>query len=116
MGFSMRAYPSGPMRSYLSELERMAAQPAAGAPEHLSKGGALRQAQDCGSLHDRFVQWYAALPTLTRNRPFAMVEIERALGTRGRFISPVLIRLGWRRQRIWTGAGPFHRYWLPPPG
>jgi integrase len=21
-----------------------------------------------------------------------------------------------RRQRIWTGAGPFHRYWLPPPG
>ena len=52
--------------------------------------------------------------TLARNRPFAMVEIERALGTRGRFISAVLIRLGWRRQRIWTGAGPFHRYWLPP--
>jgi hypothetical protein len=56
----------------------------------------------------------AALPTLARNRPFAMVEIERALGTQGRFISEVAIRLGWRRQRIWTGAGPFHRYWLPP--
>jgi hypothetical protein len=93
------------MRTYIAELNRgaAAAWPAASpAPKT--------------SLHDRFVQWYAALPTLARNRPFAMVEIERALGTQGRFISPVLIRLGWRRRRIWTGAGPFHRYWLPPPG
>ena len=95
------------LRAYLSELERCVttALPAAGAAR-----------PPAGSLHDRFVQWYATLPTLARNRPFAMVEIERVLGTQGRFISPVLIRLGWRRQRIWTGAGPFHRYWLPPPG
>ena len=99
------------MRAYLSGLNQAAAPwPAAGTPARQSGAGSA------ASLHDRFVQWYAALPTLARNRPFAMVEIERALGTQGRFISPVLIRLGWRRQRIWTGAGPFHRYWLPPPG
>jgi hypothetical protein len=105
MGLSMQK-----MHAYLSELNRAAAASQAGRPAAGAAGA------PAGSLHDRFVQWYAALPTLARNRPFAMVEIERALGTRGRFISAVLIRLGWRRQRIWTGAGPFHRYWLPPPG
>jgi len=65
-------------------------------------------------LRQRFIDWYEALPPVSRSRPFAMEEIERALGSQGRYISKILIGLGWERRRRWSDVGPYSRYWLPP--
>ena len=43
-----------------------------------------------------------------------MVEFEGALKTQGKYISPVLLELGWRRKRVWSTTGQYHRYWEPP--
>jgi hypothetical protein len=67
------------------------------------------------SLRDRFLNWYYGLPEFARNRPFSMSEFEAALKTQGKYISPVLLELGWRRERIWSTGGHYHRYWVPPP-
>ena len=66
------------------------------------------------NLHLRFIQWYGKLPPVSRNRPFAMSEFEAALKTQGRFISPILLELGWQRKRVWSTSGQYHRYWLLP--
>lgn len=65
-------------------------------------------------LHQRFADWYRELPEVSRSRPFSMIEFERALGTQGKYISPVLLGLGWRRKRRWSSLGQYHRYWVPP--
>lgn len=65
-------------------------------------------------LGQRFVDWYASLPEISRNRPFAMVELEAALSTQGKYLSPILLALGWSRKRKWTGAGQYPRFWVPP--
>ncbi|BFG72108.1 hypothetical protein PTKU46_01410 [Paraburkholderia terrae] len=65
-------------------------------------------------LQQQFQAWYASLPEIARCRPFSMVEFERALGTQGKYISPVLLDLGWRRERRWSSRGQYHRYWVPP--
>lgn len=65
-------------------------------------------------LEERFLGWYAALPEVARERLFSMVEFERALGTQGKYISPVLLELGWKRGRRWSSHGQYHRYWVPP--
>lgn len=66
------------------------------------------------SLRQQFLEWHGALPEIARIRPFAMVEFERALGTQGKYISPVLLALGWQRKRQWTSLGQYNRYWVPP--
>jgi hypothetical protein len=66
------------------------------------------------SLQDRFISWYASLPAVSRDRRFSMSEIEAALKTQGRYISPVLLDLGWQRKRMWNTTGQYHRYWVPP--
>ena len=71
------------------------------------------QVPAASSLRLRFVDWYNTLPEVTRHRPFAMQEFERALGTQGRYISPVLLGLGWQRKRRWSSRGQYHRYWVP---
>ncbi|WP_247572578.1 hypothetical protein [Ralstonia solanacearum] len=65
-------------------------------------------------LQQRFLQWYVALPEVTRDRPFSMAEFEQALGTQGKYISPILLGLGWQRKRRWSALGQYHRYWVPP--
>ncbi len=65
-------------------------------------------------LKQRFLDWFTSLPEFTRDRPFSMTEFEIALGSRGRFISPVLLALGWQRKRRWSSRGQYHRYWIPP--
>ena len=65
-----------------------------------------------GGLTDRFIAWYSGLPEVTKNRPFAMSEFEAALKTQGKYISPVLLSLGWVRKRKWSSAGQYHRYWV----
>jgi hypothetical protein len=65
-------------------------------------------------LEARFIAWFNSLPDFTRDRPFSMREFEIALGSQGRFISPVLLRLGWRRQRRWSSQGQYFRQWCPP--
>ena len=65
-------------------------------------------------LKPRFIEWFASVPEISRNRPYSMVELERALGTQGRFLSPVLLNLGWERRRKWSSNGQSPRYWLPP--
>lgn len=64
-------------------------------------------------LRARFLQWFNSLPEVSRNRPFAMIEIEAALHTQGCYISPVLISLGWQRKRKWNSKTQYHRYWVP---
>jgi len=66
------------------------------------------------SLRDRLLRWYRGLPAVSRDRRFSMSEIQSALNTQGRFISPVLLELGWRRKRVWSTTGQYHRYWEPP--
>lgn len=63
-------------------------------------------------LEARFLAWFNSLPEFTRNRPFSMAEFEVALSTQGRFISRVLLRLGWRRHRQWNSRGHYHRFWV----
>lgn len=65
-------------------------------------------------LEARFLAWYNTLPEFTRNRPFSMGEFERTLGTQGRFLSPILLSLGWRRSRRWASTGQYFRMWIPP--
>jgi hypothetical protein len=66
-------------------------------------------------LRDRFVAWYGDLPAVSRDRPFSMLEFERALRTQGRHLSPILLGLGWKRGRRWAaGGGQYNRYWEPP--
>lgn len=65
-------------------------------------------------LRQQFLEWYGALPEIARIRPFSMTEFERALGTQGKYISPVLLALGWQRKRRWNSVGQYHRYWVPP--
>ena len=64
-------------------------------------------------LRQRFLAWHNSLPEISRNRPFAMVEIENALATQGKYLSPILLSLGWQRRRKWSSPGQYHRYWLP---
>ena len=66
------------------------------------------------SLRDRFERWYSSLPPVSRDRRFSMSEFETALKTQGKYISPVLLELGWRRKRVWSTTGQYHRYWEPP--
>lgn len=66
------------------------------------------------SLRQRFIDWYAALPEIARQRPFAMAELEQALSTQGKYLSPILLELGWRRGRKWSSRGQYNRYWIPP--
>jgi hypothetical protein len=66
-------------------------------------------------LKQRFVTWFDSQPEISRVRPYAMVELERALGTQGRFLSAVLLSLGWQRRRKWSSTGQSPRYWVPPP-
>lgn len=88
------------MSAYIAELNRRVA-----APSPPSQSSSLR---------DRFEQWHRSLPGVSRDRRYSMVEIEVALKTQGKYISPVLLELGWRRKRIWSTSGQYHRYWVPP--
>ena len=65
-------------------------------------------------LKQRFLEWYANVPEISRVRPYSMVELEQALGTQGRFLSPILLSLGWKRHRKWSSQGQYFRYWTPP--
>ncbi len=66
------------------------------------------------SLRQRFVDWYGNVPAVSRDRRFSMAEFEAALKTQGKYISPVLLELAWRRKRVWSTTGQYHRYWAPP--
>ena len=88
--------------AYIRSLQRILE--AEAAPEELSKP----------DLKLRFVEWFASVPEISRVRPYSMVELERALGTQGRFLSPVLESLEWERRRKWSSNGPSPRYWVPP--
>jgi|GEM_PF-1218285 len=77
-----------------------------GNPEQLSKP----------DLKQRFIEWFASIPEISRVRPYSMVELERALGTQGRFLSPILEGFGWERRRKWSSNGANPRYWVPPSG
>ena len=65
-------------------------------------------------LKQRFIEWFASVPEISRVRPYSMVELERALETQGRFLSPILEGLGWERRRKWSSKGANPRYWVPP--
>ncbi|MFT0170962.1 hypothetical protein ACLKMY_18430 [Paraburkholderia mimosarum] len=65
-------------------------------------------------LRQQFEDWYGSLPAIVRDRPFSMIEFEVALGTQGKYISSVLLELGWQRRRRWNSRGQYQRYWMPP--
>lgn len=64
-------------------------------------------------LRTRFLVWYNGLPEVSRCRTYAMTEIEQALNTQGRYLSPILLAEGWQRKRKWNSKGQYHRYWVP---
>lgn len=66
------------------------------------------------NLKQRFIEWFEGVPEISRVRPWSMQEFERALGTQGRFLSPILESLGWERRRKWSSKGANPRYWTPP--
>ena len=66
------------------------------------------------SLRQKITDWYNNLPEVSRDRAFAMSEIEDAVKSQGRYISAVLLQLGWQRKRKWSTQGRYFRYWLPP--
>lgn len=70
--------------------------------------------QERPDLRQRVAAWFAGLPEISRSRAFSMSEVEEALKVPGRLLSPVLLALGWRRKRKWTGQGQYPRYWVPP--
>jgi hypothetical protein len=39
---------------------------------------------------------------------------ESALAAQGKYISAVLVDLGWERKRKWASKGHYNRYWAPP--
>ena len=65
-------------------------------------------------LEARFFSWLDSQPEISRHRPYSMTELEKALGTQGRYLSPVLLRLGWERRRKWNSKTQYLRYWVPP--
>lgn len=65
-------------------------------------------------LETRFLAWLDSQPEISRLRPYSMTELEKALGTQGRYLSSVLLRLGWERRRKWTSKAQYPRYWTPP--
>jgi hypothetical protein len=65
-------------------------------------------------LRQRVLDWHSSLPEVSRHRGFAMSEIEAALKKPGRYLSPILLELGWERRRRWASKTQYHRYWLPP--
>lgn len=72
------------------------------------------QVSQSQSLRDRVLEWYSGLPSVSRDRRYSMSEIEAALKTQGKRISPILLEQGWRRKRVWSTTGQYHRYWEPP--
>jgi hypothetical protein len=68
------------------------------------------------SLRQKIIDWHRNLPEVSRNRAFAMQEIEDAVKSQGKYISAVLLELGWQRKRKWSTQGHYFRYWLPPTG
>jgi hypothetical protein len=83
--------------------------------QHLRLKQAVTMAEPSGlrSLEAQFIAWFNDLPNASQSRPFSMREIEIALNNQGRHISAILVRLGWRRKRVWS-AQRYCRYWLPP--
>ena len=65
-------------------------------------------------LKQRFLAWFDSQPEISCMRQYSMVELERALSTPGRLLSPVLLALGWERRRKWSSKGQSPRYWVPP--
>ena len=65
------------------------------------------------SLRARFLAWHNSLPDVSKNRAFAMIEIEQALNSQGKYLSPILLSEGWQRKRKWNSRGQYHRYWVP---
>lgn len=80
----------------------------------LEAEAAPQQQLSTPDLGHRFALWFDSQPEISRKRPYSMVELERALGTQGRFLSPILENLGWERRRKWSSSGPSPRYWVPP--
>ena len=66
------------------------------------------------NLRQRFIDWHGGLPEIARHRAFAMAEIEQALGTQGKHLSPIMLGLGWVRRRQWSTSAQYSRYWVPP--
>lgn len=65
-------------------------------------------------LRQRVITWFNSQPEVSRNRRYAMSELEQALGAPGRLLSAALTDLGWKRGRQWSSIGPNPRYWVPP--
>lgn len=72
------------------------------------------ESQQAPNLSERFQSWFDNLPEVSRVRLFSMLEMEQALETQGKYLSPILLSKGWQRRRRWSSLGQYHRYWLPP--
>lgn len=65
-------------------------------------------------LSERFIKWFEGLPEISQQRHFSMSELEKATASQGKYLSTILLQLGWQRRRKWTSTGRYPRYWVPP--
>ena len=94
------------MNGYIRQLQKMV--------ENQLSASVKQENHSQDTLETQFAKWFDSLPEISKNRPFSMAELEEALGTQGKYLSPVLLRLGWSRKRKWSAKGQYHRYWVPP--
>ena len=80
--------------------------------DYLNKQKKQMGTAEVASLSQRFEAWFNRLPEIAKSRPFAMSEFEAALKTQGKYISPVLLRFGFKRLRKWSSDGQYNRYWI----
>ena len=90
------------MSAYITKLRRENEQPRSAVE---TKSSTLRQ---------RLEVWHSSLPPVSRNRAFAISELEQAMGMAGRLLSATIIEAGWTRKRRWQGTAHYFRYWVPP--
>jgi hypothetical protein len=80
----------------------------------LERAAGTEPGQQPADLRRRLVDFLNSLPPAARDRPWSMMEMEKQLSSQGKYISPVLLQLGWKRKRQWSSTGSYHRYWIPP--
>lgn len=65
------------------------------------------------SLDEKIRDWYSAMPPQERRHFYTMDQFVLLFNTAPGLIGKALHRLGWERQRRWSGGGSYARFWVP---
>jgi len=93
------------MTSYLARIQAEAA-------NRRAARDAIR-AERNKPLHIKIDEWFEKLPAYERKTHYTMAELLDQFGGAAGAMGLALDKLGWKRRRKWSGAGPYSRYWQP---